>query len=141
MMLASSPSQDDRSAIDDVAERFFAAFTMVGDEAPNIDDLYELFLPSARIVKALAGSMEEYDVRGFVEPRRELLTGGAIEDFKEFETFAETDIFGNIAQRFSRYVKSWRTSGVEQRGGGVKSMQFVRMPAGWKVAALIWDDE
>jgi ribosomal-protein-serine acetyltransferase len=132
---------EDLRAIDRVAATFFAAFTMVADEAPNIDVLYEVFLPSATIVNTAGSTLEEYDVRGFVEPRRKLLSSGAIEEFSEAETSAKTEIFGNIAHRFSPYSKSWRASGTQQRGSGVKSIQFVRTPGGWKIAALIWDDE
>ena len=113
---------------------------MVGRAAPNIDVLYDLFLPSATIVKTVGGIVEAYDVRGFVEPRRALLTSGAVEDFKEFEISSETDVFGNIAQRFSRYGKTWRAGGVEESGIGVKSIHFARTAAGWRIAALIWDD-
>ncbi|HKE37707.1 MAG TPA: hypothetical protein VKB39_09745, partial [Candidatus Baltobacteraceae bacterium] len=82
--------EDDLRSIGAVTAAFVTAFTMTGREAPNIDKLYDVFLPSARIVKAVSGSLEEYDVRGFVEPRRQLLTSGTIEDFKEFETSAQT---------------------------------------------------
>lgn len=128
-------------SIDDLTSAFFDAFTMRGAEAPNIDTLYELFLPSATIVKTVGGVPEVYDVRGFVEPRRALLASGAIQEFKEWESSARTDTFGNIAQRFSRYEKSWRESGVTKCGGGTKSIQFVRTAVGWKIAALVWDDD
>lgn len=113
---------------------------MAGREVPNIDVLYDLFLPSATIVKTVGGVVESLDVRAFVEPRRALLTGGTIENFREYETSAKTEIFGNIAQRFSQYEKAWVASGAEQCGGGAKSIQFVRTAAGWKIAALVWDD-
>lgn len=113
---------------------------MAGREVPNIDVLYELFLPTASIVKAVGGVLEAMDVRTFVEPRRALLTGGTIENFREYETSAKTEIFGSIAQRFSHYEKTWVASGVERRGSGAKSIQFVQTRAGWKIAALVWDD-
>lgn len=128
-----------RAAIDGVTAKFFDAFTMRGQEAPNIDVLYEVLLPSASIVKTVGG-MEAYDVRGFVEPRRTLLASGVMENFKEYETSASTEIFGNIAQRFSRYEKTWRAAGADHSGSGAKSIQFVRTPSGWKIAALVWDD-
>ena len=128
-------------SIDEVTAAFFTAFTTEGRNAPNIDVLYDLFLPSATVVQAVGGDVQTFDVRGFVEPRRALLTSGAIEDFEEHEAFGETDVFGNIAQRFSHYEKSWRASGVQRSGRGTKSIQFVRTPAGWKIAALIWDDD
>ncbi len=132
---------DDEIAIDDLTAVFFSAFTNRGGAMPNVDSLYEVFIPEARIVKNIDGSPEIYDVAGFIEPRRAVLTDGSLQDFSEEEFSANTVIFGNIAQRFSRYRKSWTAGGEKFEGGGAKSIQFVRTPQGWRIASLVWDDE
>jgi ribosomal-protein-serine acetyltransferase len=81
-----------------------------------------------------------YDVNGFVEPRRTLLTDGSLADFSEEETLERTEVFGNIAQRFSCYKKSWRAQTMSFSGSGTNSFQFVRTAAGWKIASVVWDD-
>lgn len=130
----------DKSAIDEIVARFFAAFTN-RDGPPQVDALYRLFVPKAVIVKAGAGATEFFDLAGFVEPRRTLLTGGAVRDFCEEEVSEETFVYANVAQRRSRYRKSWISDGKPQSGAGVKLLQFVRTPDGWRIGSLVWEDD
>lgn len=132
--------QSDAQAIDDLTATFFDAFTNCSGKTPGIDGLVGMFLPEAVIVKNVGGSPVPYTVEGFIEPRRALLMDGSLSEFREWETSASTQVFGNIAQRFSRYAKTWVQNGQQCSGGGAKSLQFVRTAAGWKIASLIWDD-
>ena len=131
----------DKTAIDEATAQFFSAFTNGGGVATDVDCLFELFIPQAIIVKNTGDAPEVYDVAGFIEPRRALLNGGSLVDFSEWETSEKTEIFGNIAHRFSTYQKSWSASGKVVTGAGAKTMQFVRTATGWRIAALAWDDE
>jgi hypothetical protein len=131
----------DRAAIDDLVRRFFAAFTNKDDAAPNVDDLTALFMPSGVIVKAVGVETEVYSVQSFIVPRRRILADGTLRDFSEEETDARTDIAGNIAQRISLYRKSGVMAGERFEAKGIKVMQFVRMPNGWRISAVSWDDE
>lgn len=133
--------ETEKEAIDALTAAFFAAFTAHGRHAPQIDSLYELFLPQAIIVQNVEGAGEVLDVPGFVEPRRAILTGGSMEVFREWETSETTNIFGHIAHRFSRYEKAWTSGGETFRGAGAKCLQFVRTAGGWKISALAWDDD
>jgi hypothetical protein len=133
------PNRDDKAAIDALTAAFFRAFSTLGGRAPAVDTLYELFIPQAVIVNTAAA--QTYDVAGFVEPRRAILTNGSLLDFNEEELSETTSIAGNIAQRFSRYGKSWIASGRRCEGTGTKSLQFVRAGGTWKIASLVWDDD
>jgi ribosomal-protein-serine acetyltransferase len=70
-----------------------------------------------------------------------MLNSGTLREFSEYETAQRTEAFRNVAQRFSRYAKSWIAGGERVRGAGAKSLTFVRTPNGWRIAALVWDDE
>jgi hypothetical protein len=131
----------DKEAIDAVAAAFFDAFTTTGGRSPDMETLYRLFIERAVIVNNAGGAMQVYDVATFIEPRRTILTNGTLLNFREEEVSEHTAIAGNIAQRLSRYRKSWIDAGVEREGGGTKSLHFVRTPDGWKIASLIWDDD
>jgi hypothetical protein len=52
-----------------------------------------------------------------------------------------TEIFGNVAHRFSAYAKSGTLNGVPFEARGMISTQFILTPAGWKMSAMAWDDE
>jgi hypothetical protein len=124
----------DQAAIDAVTAAFFSAFTTTKGRAPDLEGLYRLFIPQAVIVNNVASALQVYDLPGFIEPRRSILTDGTLVDFCEWEISEKTAIAGNIAQRLSRYSKSWLASGKEYSGGGTKSIQFVRTAEGWKIA-------
>ncbi len=131
----------DEAEIDAVVERFFRAFDNTGGAAPDLDSLRELFVANALVSKNVGGDPEFSGVEAFIEPRRALLTDGTLVDFRERELRARTDFAGAIAQRLCLYEKSGILAGRPFRTRGVKTLQFVRTPLGWRIAAVAWDDE
>lgn len=127
-------------AIGELVAAFFAAFTNEGGSAP-VDTLYDLCLPGAAIVTTNGDEPAAYTLPEFVEPRRALLASGEFTDFREYETSGETTIRGHLAQRISRYEKSWHLRGVPVQGAGTKMFSFVHTPQGWKIASLMWQDD
>jgi hypothetical protein len=61
--------------------------------------------------------------------------------FEEKETTATTTIIGNIAQRFSKYEKSGYLNGLYFKEYGNKFFQLIKTTNGWKINALIWEDD
>lgn len=120
---------------------FFGAFTSGADCAVRLDALRRVFLPEAVIVRTCGGEPAVYSVDSFITPRQELLTNGTLTDFREWELNGHTEIFGDIAHHFCGYAKAGVQNGVPFTGRGMKTMQFVRMPAGWRISAAAWDDE
>ncbi len=132
---------ESQAAIDDVTRIFFAAFSNQGGTRPAVDDLYRLFLPQAVITKRSAAGCEIYTLAQFVEPRRKLLTDGALVDFHEEEVAARTEIFGGIAQRWCIYRKAGVLNGRPFAGRGTKTLQFIELDGAWRISALAWEDE
>lgn len=133
--------EEDEAAIADIVRTFFAAFTSGAECAARLEGLRQLFLPEAVIVRTCGGEPVVYGVDGFISPRRELLTNGTLTDFREWEESGRTEIFGDIAQRFSVYAKAGVQHGASFTGRGMKTLQFVRTSAGWRISAVAWDDE
>lgn len=131
----------DRAAIAEVVRAFFAAFVSGPDAAARLDALRAVLLPQAVIIRTCGLEPAVYDVESFIEPRRELLAGGRLTDFREWAEPGRTDLFGDIAQHFCRYGKSWVQDGVPFTGGGMKTFQFVRTGDGWRISAAAWDDD
>jgi len=131
----------DRAAIEDIVGVFFAAFTSGTGCAARLDALPELFLPAAVIVKTCGGEPVVYGVDSFIAPRRDLLLGGELTDFREWEVSGRTDLFGDVAQRFCAYAKAGVRDGEPFTGRGHKTIQFVRTGEGWRISAAAWDDE
>jgi hypothetical protein len=131
---------DDRSEIEEVVGRFFAAFTSGSDVEARLHGLREVLLPEALIVRT-CGAPARYDVAGFIEPRRELLTGGRVTDFREWEVDGTTEVYGDVAHHWCTYAKAWVEDGEQRTGVGAKSIQLVRSGTGWRISAVAWDDE
>jgi hypothetical protein len=131
---------DDRSQIDDLVGTFFAAFTSGPDVEERLDALREVLLPEALIVRT-CGAPVSYDVAGFIEPRRKLLTSGRVTDFHEWEVDGTTEVYGDVAHHWCTYAKAWVEDGEQRTGAGAKSIQLVRTGTGWRISAVAWDDE
>ncbi|MDQ6526060.1 DUF4440 domain-containing protein [Nocardioides sp. LHD-245] len=135
-----APSADDR-AVRSVVDRFFAAFVSGAHAEERAADLRAVLLPEAVLVGLAGGEPATYDVESFIAPRVALLGGGTLDEFREWVLDARIDRFGDIAQVWCTYAKSWRQDGAAATGGGTKSLQLVRTVAGWRISAVVWDDD
>jgi hypothetical protein len=76
-----------------------------------------------------------------VRERQAAVGAGGLTSFEETELSETTELFGNIAHRFSPY----RKRGVTDRGRidvrGAISTQFIRTAEGWRISSMAWDDE
>ncbi|MFE3115500.1 nuclear transport factor 2 family protein [Streptomyces niveus] len=129
-----------QSEIDAVTAEFFGAFDNRGGKAADVARIRRLVLPEGVIVKT-GPEFTVYTVDEFIEPRERLLTDGRLVEFSEWETSAGTEIAGDIASRFGAYRKSGILDGEPFEGGGTKTIQFVRTPEGWRIAAFAWYDQ
>ncbi len=106
--------------------------------------LRELFIPQAVIVRTGGLEPTVYDIAQevLIEPHgTALLTGGTLTDFREWPLSGRIDVFGDVAQYFGSYAKSWVQACVPFVGAGKKTIQFIRTGQGWRISAVAWDDE
>ncbi|MEQ1639034.1 MAG: hypothetical protein ABL903_20420 [Methylococcales bacterium] len=120
---------------------FFEAVSFDAGYQPAYERIYPLFIESGLLIKNSGETPEISSVRQFIEPRQALVNSGVLTRFHEVEISATTDVFGNIAHRFSVYAKSGTQKGVAFEAKGVISTQFVRTSNGWKISSMAWDDE
>ncbi|MGW4562572.1 DUF4440 domain-containing protein [Streptomyces sp. NPDC004561] len=125
--------------IDAVTAAFFGAFDNRGGRPADVARIRRLVVPGGVIV-VTGPKFTVYTVDEFIEPRRKLLTDGRLVEFSEWETSERTEIAGDIASRIGEYRKSGILDGQPFEGGGTKTFQFVRTPAGWRIAAFAWYD-
>ncbi|MEU1121740.1 MULTISPECIES: GNAT family protein [unclassified Streptomyces] len=119
---------------------FMDAFTNTDGRQPDLDAIRDIFVPQGRIIANVGDEPVFYDLDAFIEPRQKMLTDGTLTEFTEWEVSARTEIFGSVAHRFSEYRKSGRHHGEPFEGSGHKTTQYLRTPAGWRMASLAWDD-
>jgi hypothetical protein len=94
-----------------------------------------------KLIKNNSEAPEMSTIDGFIAPRQRMVDSGVLTSFQEAETGAITEIFGNIAHRFSTYVRRGTVNGTVTEGRGLISTQFIRTPNGWRMSSMAWDDE
>ncbi len=77
----------------------------------------------------------------FVSARQRAVDARELTSFEETELSEITELFDNIAHRFSTYAKQGVTNGYPIDVRGAISTQFIRTPDGWRISSMAWDDE
>jgi len=130
-----------RAALDVLAHQFFAAVSFEPGQRPGYHTIHELFIEDGKLIRNSGARPEITTVEQFVEPRQRSVDSGELSAFSEAETAEITEVFGNVAHRFSTYTKRGVLGGIPFTGSGMISTQFVRTPDGWKISSMAWDDE
>jgi hypothetical protein len=122
-------------------DAFFQAVSFESGQRPAYARIRDLFMDGGKLIKNNSEFPEVSSVDGFVAARQRLVDSGALTSFEEVETAEITEVFGNIAHRFSTYKKRGSMHGEAIEATGVISTQFIRTPGGWKMSSMAWDDE
>ena len=138
-----SPVSDDatKTELDRLTAGFFQAVSFEAGQTPPYDNIHALFIESGLLVKNTSSAPEISTVTQFIAPRKASVDSGELTRFNEMELTENTEIFGNVAHRFSAYAKSGTVRGVTFEAMGMISTQFILTPAGWRISAMAWDDE
>ncbi len=140
-MTTSREVSSTKREIDALTLAFFRTVSFSEGNKPSYQNLYQLFIKSGQLIKTSAATPEISTVRQFIEPRQLMVDLDELTDFFEVETAEVTEMFGNVAQRFSTYKKYGINKGAAFEGRGIISMQFIRTETGWKISSMAWDDE
>jgi len=132
---------DDLAAIAQLFGRFLGAVSFERGQRPAYGDLHDLFVAGGTLIRAISDVPEIATVEEFIAPRQETVDSGALEWFEEVEVAQITEIFGNVAHRFSTYEKRGALNGAAIDARGAISTQFVQTPEGWRISSMAWDDE
>lgn len=124
-----------------LTDAFFRAVSFTHGARPSYADIHGLFIESGLLIKNVGSTPEISTVTEFIRPRQASVDAGQLTEFHEQEIAQVTEIFGNVAHRFSSYSKSGTLNGTAFSARGMVSTQFVNTPAGWKISAMAWDDE
>ena len=141
LLFTPSNVEKDKEEIDKLTNTFFSLFTNKDNAIPNVTEIKTLFIPRGMIISNTGENISIYNLDEFIKPREKLLSDGTLTDFSERELNSTTEIFGNIAQRFCFYEKSGVLNGNAFETRGMKTIQFVKVNAVWKMSSVAWSDE
>jgi hypothetical protein len=124
-----------------LTHEFLAAVSFKQGERPRYDAIRDLFVGEGLLIKNSADAPEIASVDAFIQPRQQIVDSGALTHFREVEIADITEVFGNVAHRFSTYEKRGNMHGSDFAVRGAISTQFIRTPSGWRISSMAWDDE
>jgi len=130
-----------KAELDRLTAGFFRAVSFEEGTSPLYESIYELFIEAGLLIKNTSSTPEISTGSQFIKPRVAAVRSGDLTRFNEVELCETTEIFGNVAHRFSSYAKSGTMKGIPFTARGMVSTQFVQTPGGWKISAMAWDDE
>jgi hypothetical protein len=130
-----------KAELDRLSAAFFRAVSFEAGETPAYESIHALFIEAGLLIKNSGAAPEISSVTGFIAPRLAVVQAGELTRFREVELSETTEVFGNVAHRFSVYAKSGTHKGVVFEARGMISTQFVHTPNGWRISAMAWDDE
>jgi hypothetical protein len=122
-------------------DAFFHAVSFETGSKPSYERLHALFIESGLLIRNSGTVPEVCSIGQFIASRQASVDAGALTRFHEAEIGETTEVFGQVAQRFSAYVKSGTLDGVPFETRGMISTQCILTPAGWRMASMAWDDE
>ena len=131
----------DKIKINNQVSSFFSVFNNCDKKEPAWQTLYDICIAEAVIIKKTGLTETVYNLDNFIEPRKKILSDGSLTNFKEGEIKEATNIVGHIAQRHSRYYKEGHLNGNYFKVYGDKFFQLIKTADGWKINALIWEDD
>jgi hypothetical protein len=135
------PPTDTSAELKALTDEFFRAVSFESGQRPAYARIRDLFIDDGKLIRNGAELPEISSVDDFIASRQRMVDSGALTSFEEVETAETTEVFGNIAHRFSTYEKRGTMHGEAIEGGGLISTQFIRTPSGWKLSSMAWDDE
>jgi hypothetical protein len=122
-------------------DEFLGAVSFRLGEKPAYDKLRDLFIDGGKLIKSSSDPPEISMLDEFIAPRQSMVDAGELTFFEEVESADITELFGNVAHRFSTYEKRGTMNGIGFEARGMISTQFIRTPNGWKISSMAWDDE
>jgi len=131
----------DKLMINEITNSFFEVFNTKNKRQPKLNLLKNICITEIIIISKTAVTHTVYDLDLFIETRKMKLTDGTLTEFDEKETYEETRIIDNMAQRYSAYEKSGILTGKTFKQQGYKLFQFIKTDQFWKIASLIWEDK
>ncbi|MEP7255080.1 MAG: GNAT family N-acetyltransferase [Ferruginibacter sp.] len=131
----------DKLYISEITKTFFAVFTNKNKKQPGFDELNRICIPEVMLIRKENEDVSVYNLTTFIEPRKKILFDGTLSEFEENETYQETKVINNIAQRYSEYEKSGILDNKAFKQEGYKFLQFIKNGNQWKISSVIWEDK
>ena len=135
------PHSEVLAELKQLTDAFFRSVSFAAGTKPTYSNICGLFIEAGLLIKNVGPTPEVSTVSEFIRPRQASVDEGELTQFHEAEIADVTEVFGNVAHRFSSYEKSGTLKGTSFSARGIVCTQFIKTPSGWKMSSMAWDDE
>ena len=98
---ATTMRDSDEASIGALMTSFLHAVSFKAGDQPRYGELTALFGPHARLIRTSGRAPEISTLDQFVQTRQSAVDAGELTSFEEVELTQTTEMFGNVAHRFS----------------------------------------
>ena len=138
---AQSTTVNDDQAINECIQQFYRYLNFNNGNTASMDSLPRVCTSNASIIANFTGKPMQWTVISFIAFMKESVSKQSIIARQETELFERTDVFGNIAQRFSTYSIQFTTKDKVEQRRGINAIQLLKVEGQWLISAIIWDTE
>ncbi|MGA7615356.1 MAG: hypothetical protein WBX15_09255 [Thermoanaerobaculia bacterium] len=133
--------EQDLATIDRLVSGLYGSISFTDGAAPELELLPTYFVPPGLMINYSAEEPLFLTVASFSQLVRFQIEKGGLRSFQEREQASRTDLFGNIAHRFSTYEARFDPSSPAPDVVGINSIQMIRFQNQWRVVSIAWNDE
>jgi len=133
-------SGQEMTMIDELTEALYSCISFRKEERPDLHRLKGLFIDEGMLINNNDDPLI-FSIHQFVDAIDCQISAGSLTSFSEREVAERTEIFGEIAHRFSTYEVRFDPEDADPISIGINSIQLVKVEGSWRVSCLVWNDE
>lgn len=133
--------EKDLKQIDESTKELYECICFPVGGYPEVDKLNDLIIPGGQMINNNGEEPLIMNVDDFIQIYKDKLESGVIKSFYEGEVSSKTELFGNVAHRFSTYEKKYDLDEKEPFSLGINSIQFVKVNNKWKISSIAWNEQ
>ncbi len=126
--------------IEELTKALYSCISFRKGERPDFVRLRSLFIEKGILINNNDDPLI-FTIDLFVDAIDYQISAGSLKSFSEEEVAERTEIFGNIAHRFSTYEARFDPDDEEPLAVGINSIQLVKVGESWLVSSIVWNDE
>ena len=111
------------------------------DTQPDFEKLKCHFIEGGRLINNNEDQPQEFTISQFIDVFQQQIENGKLDEFEEKEISSTTEVFGNIAHRFSVYEVRLDVESEKPAFVGINSIQFIKVKGKWLVTSMVWNDQ
>jgi hypothetical protein len=129
------------TAIDSLTNYFYDTISFKNSVVPDINTLHTIFQGSGLMIDNSDEIPVLFTAESYVQRVESQIALGEVEQFTRHEIYAQTEIFGKVAQRLSVYEYNFADHEQARMPRGINFIQYVNIAEQWHITSMAWNDE